>query len=263
MKKFYLYLLVIAISSSVFAEDRAGNQIARKALRYDAPNHNDYAEKLELLEKEMGQLLGRIEIIEHNLSKLVAGSTKETTSLDSSNSQNPSDDSMVLDIFEIPSSGKETIKKTDQNISQNIPNVSSKDIAKDKQLYDLALVALKDNKLTEAEEQFANFIKDYPKSPLLSNGYFWYAESFFRRNKFDKSAINYLKGYKQSPKGAKAADSLLKLALSLGELRKIPEACSIIEKLEAEFPNRAITSITRTKDAKTKFGCKTTNQKGN
>ena len=73
---------------------------------------------------------------------------------------------------------------------------------------------------------------------------------------FDKAAINYLKGYKQSPKGIKASDSLLKLALSLGELKKGQEACSILDKLEAEFPNRPATSIKRAKEARIKFACK-------
>jgi TolA-binding protein len=72
----------------------------------------------------------------------------------------------------------------------------------------------------------------------------------------DKAAINYLKGYKQFPKGAKASDSLLKLALTLGELKKKTEACSMLSRLETEFPNRPATSIKRTKDAKVKFGCK-------
>jgi len=115
---------------------------------------------------------------------------------------------------------------------------------------------LKDNKPLEAEKKFSNFIESYPKSPLLSNAYFWYGECFFKQNKFDKAAINYLKSYKQSAKGAKASDALLKLSLSLGEINKTKEACSILDKLESEFPNRAATSIKRAKDARAKFACK-------
>ncbi|MGI4775881.1 MAG: tol-pal system protein YbgF, partial [Janthinobacterium lividum] len=136
------------------------------------------------------------------------------------------------------------------------PSNVSKEEVKEKKLYDLAIAALKDNKLEIAEKKFGELIQIYPKSPLQSNSYFWYGETFFRRNIFDKAAVNYLKGYKQFPKGVKAADSLLKLALALGELKKKNELCGILTKLETEFPDRPASSIKRTKDTKIKFGCK-------
>ncbi len=122
--------------------------------------------------------------------------------------------------------------------------------------YDIALSHLKDGKLDEAEEEFANFIQNHQKHKLRENAIFWYAESFYRRNNFNQAAINYLKGYKEYPKGAKAADALLKLSLSLGNLSKSKDACSILSKLESEFPNRPANSIKRAAEAKTKFGCK-------
>ncbi|WP_341756644.1 MULTISPECIES: tol-pal system protein YbgF [unclassified Candidatus Tisiphia] len=249
MKTIYVYLLIILIATQAVAE----NQITRKSLQFDPSN--DYAERLDVLEKENQHLLGRIEIIEHTIAKLekILNSTKqdEISSQDNDTTKNLVDDSMVSDVFDVPSTKKVEKEVVSANIAKPISGIPP-----DKQLYDLALASLKDNKLTDAEEKFASFLKNYSNSPLLSNAYFWYGESFFRRNMFDKAAINYLKGYKQSPKGIKASDSLLKLALSLGELKKTPEACSILEKLEAEFPNRSATSIKRAKDARTKFACK-------
>lgn len=122
--------------------------------------------------------------------------------------------------------------------------------------YDIALSYLKDGKLADAEEKFANFIQTHQKHKLRENAIFWYAESFYRRNNFNQAAINYLKGYKEYPKGSKAADALLKLSLSLGSLNKSKEACSILDKLESEFPNRAANSLKRAAEAKIKFSCK-------
>jgi tol-pal system protein YbgF len=129
-------------------------------------------------------------------------------------------------------------------------------VSQDKKDYDTALAALKDNKFEQAEVLFSEFIEKYPNSNLQSNAIFWYAETFFRRSEFNKSAINYLKGYKAFPKGSKAADSLLKLSFSLASLNKKQEACNMLDKLEAEFPNRPATSIKRAKEARSKFGCK-------
>lgn len=129
-------------------------------------------------------------------------------------------------------------------------------ISQDKKDYDAALAALKDSKFEQAEVLFSDFMEKYPNSNLQSNAIFWYAETFFRRGEFNKSAINYLKGYKAFPKGNKAADSLLKLSFSLASLNKKQEACNMLGKLEAEFPNRPAASIKRAKDARSKFGCK-------
>ena len=126
---------------------------------------------------------------------------------------------------------------------------------KDKSDYDLALAVLKDGNFDNAEKLFANFIKEYPSSNLQSNATFWYSETFYRRGIFDKAAIHYLQSYKNYPKGSKAPDALLKLAYSLASLNKNKEACSMLEKLELEFPKRPISSIKRANEAKNKFHC--------
>lgn len=127
--------------------------------------------------------------------------------------------------------------------------------ANSKSEYDLALALLKDGKFDDAELKFADFIHKYPKHNFRENALFWYAESFYRRDNFNQAAIDYLKAYKEYPKGSKASDALLKLALSLGALDKSKEACSILEKLGTEFPNRPANSIKRAGEAKEKFGC--------
>lgn len=264
MKNFYIFLLTFLVFLQTFAEEQfaekqfaekqfAEEQIIGRNLQFAA--YQD-VERLELLEQENQRLLGRIEVVEHNIAKLekILNSIKpgslssSDTSSDNMAAKNSSSDPLN-DIFGTSSSKEILLKKPDD--SNTIKNTVT-----DKQLYDLALAALKDNKLAEAESRFAEFLKNYPTSSLVSNAYFWYGESFFKRNIFDKAAINYLKGYKQAPKGAKASDSLLKLALALGSLKKNQEACAILNKLETEFPARASTSMTRAKEAKTKFGCK-------
>lgn len=123
----------------------------------------------------------------------------------------------------------------------------------EKKDYDIALATLKEGKLEEAERLFYKFIEDYPGSSLQSNAAFWYSETFYRRGIFNQAAVNYLKGYKANPKGVKAADSLLKLAYALAALNKHQEACSMLDKLNKEFPDRPSTGAS---DARSKFGCK-------
>jgi len=138
----------------------------------------------------------------------------------------------------------------------SVQNIIKDTKSSEKGDYDLALATLKEGDFVAAETKFFDFITNYPSSQLRSNATFWYSETFYRRDMFDKAAINYLQSYKKHPKGPKASDALLKLAYSLAGLNKNKEACSMLKKLESEFPDRSVSSIKRTKEAKDNFYCK-------
>lgn len=183
------------------------------------------------LEKEVQELTGRVEMLEHTVRELRASTLEAKSAAIAPGLDNSASTEQAV------SNGK-VDKKTEQRE------------------YDHALSTLKDEKYEEAEKMFDNFIEKYPRSGLLSNAYFWHSETFYRRNDLDKAAIHYLKHYQKFPGSAKAPDSLLKLALSLGELKKKKEACVILKKLDDEFKKRSSSSKKRSYDAKIKFGCK-------
>lgn len=198
--------------------------------------------RLDILAQEVQALLSRVEVLEHRLSileNLAASRDQQTSSLAAARAD--SDRNNDNDIFKA------------LNHSADLPKVQ---LGLDKVDYDLALKSLQNNQWLVAEKQFELFIQNYPSSSLQGNAYFWHGETFFRRKIFDKAAISYLKGYQRFPKSLKAADSLLKLALSLGQLNKTAEACRMLSKIEAEFPERPAASIKNAKDARLKFGCK-------
>jgi len=229
-----------------FGEDSA---IKGKPLKY--ATGNDLESRLDEQEQEIRKLIGKVEVLQHKIDILTKSSNvpqlnENTEALGSENSND-------TDIFDVA-----LLKDMPNTPTETKPTLTpNKNVAPDKQAYDLALAAYKDNKINDAKEKFKNFIQKYPKSSMISNAYFWSGECFFKQKDYNQAAVNYLKGYKESPKGAKASDSLLKLALSLGELKKTTEACNMLAKLDKEFPNnRAAASKKMAEDAKLKFGCK-------
>lgn len=234
MNKIKLLLLSVALlfMNSVFAYD--GVEIKRKALKVPEPeesvNRTMFDEdKISIMQKQIHLLLERIEMLEHNVSEIKKNNI--TTSVPSPAS------------VDLPNKSKEQ-----ENIATNE--------TQEKKDYDAALIALKNKDYVLAEERFAYFIEHYEKSGKLSNAYFWYGETFFKQGNFEKAAVNYLKGYKNFPNGEKAPDSLLKLSLSLGSMKKTKEACIMLDKLDNEFKNRPEASIKRAKEAKNKYGCR-------
>ncbi|WPY00357.1 YbgF-like tol-pal system protein [Candidatus Trichorickettsia mobilis] len=255
-KTLFLFFICVLSVDLLASQDY---QIQSQQLKFDKVEvENDY-NQIEQQQKEIQALLSRVELLEHKISVLEQQIKSANPSLPNNVSQGQTavkpkslqDSSDRNDVFDI------STLSSDNNPRELIvkPSVAANNVEDDKKQYDLALAALKENKLQIAEEKFAEFLTKNPQSPLISNAYFWYGEVFFRRAIFDKATINYLKGYKHSPKGTKAADSLLKLAIALGELNKKQEACGVLAKLEAEFPSRPAASIKRAKDIKIKLGC--------
>ena len=244
--KLVILLFTLLFSVLTFGED---GTIQRKPLKLAA--NNDLENRLDEQEQEIRRLIGKVEVLQHKIDILTKNSdipqSTNNTEVSEREDLNNSDVFDVALLKDMPNPPAETKPTPTHN----------KDIAPDKQAYDLALAAYKDNNLNNAKEKFKNFIQKYPKSSMISNAYFWSGECFFKQKDYNQAAINYLKGYKEAPKGAKSSDSLLKLAISLGELRKTTEACNMLAKLEKEFPNNKTAESKKTvEDAKLKFGCK-------
>lgn len=208
---------------------------------------SDYYDLLEQYENEVKNLIERIERLEHKVDLL----TKQSNSNIQHNKGITEDTNIntpqQLDIFQ------DALSKPDNNNSTDITKPQNKD---DKAPYDIALASLKSAKFEDAENKFSEFINNYPESKLIGNAYFWYAETFFKRNMFDKATINYLKCYKQDAKGSKASDALLKVAISLNKLGNNSDACDVLNKLDSQFPNRPASAVNRAKELRTKINCK-------
>lgn len=122
--------------------------------------------------------------------------------------------------------------------------------------YDDAFSLLRQSKFDEAEVALKKFIADNGKNPLTGNAFFWLGEAYYAQSAYDKAAVQFLKGYKQSTKGSKAPDSLLKLAISLGKLKKKKEACATFTKLANEFPDASSSVTEKAQEEAARLGCK-------
>ena len=122
--------------------------------------------------------------------------------------------------------------------------------------YDRAFSFLKQANYAEAERAFKVFIDKHAKDKMIDNAKYWYAETFYVRAKFGDAAIAFADAYQQNPKGSKAPDSLLKLAMSLGSMDKKPDACSTLDALRAKYPNAAATIRSRADQERSRMKCK-------
>ena len=102
--------------------------------------------------------------------------------------------------------------------------------------YQFAYGLLRKLDYDKAEAAFREFLDVNREDPLVGNAYFWLGQTYYVRKQYKAAAKAFLQGYNQRPKGPKAADSLLKLATTLGLMEQRAEACATLAELIERFP---------------------------
>ncbi len=118
---------------------------------------------------------------------------------------------------------------TTANVESALPEGSAQD------RYRFAFDLTRQARYEEAEIAFKAFIDAHGADDLANNARYWLAETYYVRKRFMESAQAFFEAYQKAPEGPKAADSLLKLGMSMAGLEKTTEACATFGKLRKEF----------------------------
>ena len=121
-------------------------------------------------------------------------------------------------------------------------------------LYERSNESLLRRQFGEAESGFRTFIEKYPEHNLAGSAQYWLGETYYAQNDFKQAAQSFLKGYRQYPKSRRAADSLLKLGISLGRLGQKQQACAAYGAVGSEFP-KAVEARKRAQAEAKRAGC--------
>ncbi len=103
--------------------------------------------------------------------------------------------------------------------------------------YDVAYAYILQRDFDGAESAFTRFLQNYPNNEYSGNAKYWLGETFFARGQYREAADAFLRSYTEHKSGRKAADSLLKLGMSLQQLGQTNAACSSYSELVSNYPN--------------------------
>ncbi len=121
--------------------------------------------------------------------------------------------------------------------------------------YDRAFGLMRNADYENAEAELTQFLKKNGDNSLAPNARYWLGETYYVRGKFSEAAMAFAEGYQKSPKGPKAADNLLKLGMSLGQLKQKNDACVAFKQLAAEFPDAPATVKRRAEQERGRLSC--------
>jgi tol-pal system protein YbgF len=123
------------------------------------------------------------------------------------------------------------------------------------QQYNAAFGLLKQADYPAAEEALKTFVAQHPKDPLAGSAQYWLGETYYTRGRYAEAASAFAEGYKNYPKGTKAADDLLKLGMSLARTNQKQNACVAFAQLDHDFPNSGSSIKEHSLAEKKRLGC--------
>ena len=103
--------------------------------------------------------------------------------------------------------------------------------------YDQAYGAYQQQNIRAATSGFEQFLQRYPSDPLAGSAQFLLGEAAFTSGDYRKAADMYLKTATNYPDNDKAAESMLKLGISLKRLGENDAACSTFNEMGKRYPN--------------------------
>jgi tol-pal system protein YbgF len=223
LKKIFLVIAISSLSYSSFASEI-------KSRTFGSEGMNGYEhDQIDMLKRDIKGLNNKVDRLSRELAEIKA---KISISADSGNiEQRPLENIHAKEESQASMGGSE------------------------KQIYDLALAALKGRDFASAAAKFEEFFELYPKSQLTANAHYWYGETFYKQKIYDKSALQFLKSYKSDSKGPKAQESMIKLSYSLSELGKTKDSCTMIKKFKQEFPKAADSKMKKILDLENTIKC--------
>lgn len=124
------------------------------------------------------------------------------------------------------------------------------------QIYDEGLEAVKISDYAVAGQRFNEILKKAPDDKLAGNAQYWLGEVFYGQKNYQKAAVAFAKVIEKYKDGPKGPDSLLKLGMSMQNLKKNTEACQAFKSMKTEFPKAEKAVLDRAANEIKKLGCK-------
>ena len=106
-------------------------------------------------------------------------------------------------------------------------------------IYERSYESLLRRQFNDAEVGFRGFLEQHRDHSLAGNAQYWLGETYYVQGDYKQAAQAFLSGYRDFPKSRKAADSLLKLGLSLNRLGQKEQACAAYMQVGSQFPKAA------------------------
>jgi tol-pal system protein YbgF len=106
--------------------------------------------------------------------------------------------------------------------------------------FDAAVAAASAGDNARAAELFAKFLQDYPGGPLATEAQYRRGEALAAAQDWRGAARSFLDAFSGAPQDPRAPHALYQLAVSLGNLGQVTEACLTLTEVDNRYPGSEV-----------------------
>ena len=238
--------------------------LQRQSYRENAENpqkSSDVQVRLGQLEEQMRSLNGKVEELEYKIKTFddkVALINKDIDTrfnlLEGKSVSSNTEPLVSQPKFDAPKANDAPKSVTGDAVKGDVLEpIGSKEVA---EIYQAGLAALKDNNYQVAEQNFSKIVSQNPNDKLAGNAQYWLGEVHYAQKDYAKAAVAFAKGYQNYKNGAKGADCLFKLGMSMKSLKKNEDACAAFNSMKTEFPKAEAELLKKAADEAKALKCK-------
>lgn len=183
--------------------------------------------KLSEIEDDIKRLHNRFEILENNYYrdlKAIKGKTNDIKK-------------RVLFLEGKKPKNEEELANIDSSDKAKINMDTPPTISEEEEVFNSALSLHDSGNLPDSEIKFSDFIEKYPTSSLLSNAFYWRAETKASQENWIGAANDYLESFSINPSGEYSPKTLFGLGVSLGAIGEREQACLTLDEVGMRFPD--------------------------
>jgi tol-pal system protein YbgF len=106
-----------------------------------------------------------------------------------------------------------------------------------------------------AEQEFTQYIAQYPGSARAADANFWLGEALYSQGKYNEAAKTFLNAHQKYSTSEKAPEMLLKLGMSLAALDNTDTACATLKEVSKRYPKASRAVITKVASEQKRLAC--------
>lgn len=247
-KKYYLFGLSILLGTQLAFAQEPGlvidqSSVANTAISTDRPFRNrsivELLNKLDQLQKEIRQLRGDFEVVNHELSgikhrqrELYLDMDRRLRDVELGSVKAPVNTNQTP----VETGKSQTTQVTDNTQQQTSTRKPSTPTRAEKDGYHSAWNLLKEGRYDRSIKSFSSFLVKYPGSALSGNAQYWLGEANYVSRKYKQAVKEFGLVISAYPDSLKLPDAMLKLGFTYYELRQWGKAREMLEGVMQNYP---------------------------
>jgi tol-pal system protein YbgF len=202
--------------------------------------------QLEQLQAEVQSLRNKVEKQEQTLSRMQDEQRRRYIDLDERLQDHNKRVSKLEEAKIAPVEAPVATSVTESPASSGSSDSGNKAQPSAREAYSKAYQLVPERQFDEAIQAFQDFIRKYPDSQLVGNGYYWIGEIHMAQNRTREAEKMFEAVVRRYPGSFKVADSKYKLGLISSRYGNEDQAKEIMQSIIAEYPREPAAELART-----------------